>query len=612
MRRTTVPSASTASRPPIRARTVPWRSARMPPASQAARPPSVALSRAPKSTPASSPAARACAWSAASVTPAPALTWSERAVDLAEVREPREREHDLRPPARRPRHAGAHHAGVAALRHHGRAVLASHAASTAATSSVVPGRTTAAARPDQRRIQSVSYGARTSSSTSTCAAPTTGVRACNRASAVTCGMLLGMSHETVFTLEATPIKFGPGAAADAGWELEAARGAAGAARHRPGRRRHRPSPTACAQAIEAEGIEVVVYDRARVEPTIDSLQHAADAALEAGVDGFVSVGGGSAIDTAKVADLIVTHPAPVMDYVNPPIGEGRKPPGPLKPHLAIPTTSGTGSEATTVAVLDIPDLKVKTGISHRYMRPQQAIVDPELARTLPPEVTASAGLDVVCHAAESYISKPFDSRPRPGEPRRPPALPGLQPGRRRVVGEGAGVRRRLPAPRRRGPRRRRGARPDDARRLDGGGRLRLGGRAHPARLRVSDRGAQARLPAAGLSRRPPVRPARALGDRHRARPPSASPTTPTRSATTASPSCCTASRSPTPGRTRCPEVLRTLMRDVGAPSGIAELGYTEDDVPALAEGAMKQERLLVIAPKDAGLQDLTLILRASL
>ena len=54
------------------------------------------------------------------------------------------------------------------------------------------------------------------------------------------------------------------------------------------------------------------------------------------------------------------------------------------------------------------------------------------------------------------------------------------------------------------------------------------------------------------------------------------------------------------------------MRDVGAPSGIAELGYDEDDVPALAEGAMKQERLLVIAPKDAGLQDLTLILEASL
>ena len=134
----------------------------------------------------------------------------------------------------------------------------------------------------------------------------------------------------------------------------------------------------------------MVYDRARVEPTLDSLQDAADFALDADVDGFVSVGGGSSIDTAKVANLIITHPAPVMDYVNPPVGEGRKPPSPLKPHLAIPTTSGSGAEATTVAVLDLPELKVKSGISHRYLRRTQAIVDPELTRTLPAEVTSSA------------------------------------------------------------------------------------------------------------------------------------------------------------------------------------------------------------------------------
>src|SRR5205085_85290 len=103
----------------------------------------------------------------------------------------------------------------------------------------------------------------------------------------------------------------------------------------------------------------------------------------------------------------------VMEYVNPPIGEGRKPPAPLRPHLAIPTTSGTGSEATTVAVLDIPDKQVKTGISHRYLRPDQAIVDPDLARTMPAEVCASAGLDVVCHAAESSSSPPYLTRARP-------------------------------------------------------------------------------------------------------------------------------------------------------------------------------------------------------
>jgi alcohol dehydrogenase class IV len=95
--------------------------------------------------------------------------------------------------------------------------------------------------------------------------------------------------------------------------------------------------------IEDEGIEVVVYDRVRVEPTIDSLQDAADFALEHDVDGFVSVGGGSSIDTAKTANLVSTHPAPVMDYVNPPVGEGRKPLAPLKPHLAIPTTSTSPS-----------------------------------------------------------------------------------------------------------------------------------------------------------------------------------------------------------------------------------------------------------------------------
>ena len=137
-----------------------------------------------------------------------------------------------------------------------------------------------------------------------------------------------MSHETVFTLEATPIKFGPGAAGDAGWEMKRLGVERALLVTDPGVAAT-GHPDRVRQAIEQEGIEVVVYDRARVEPTIDSLQHAADFALEAEVDGFVSVGGGSAMDTAKVANLVTTHPAPVMDYVNPPIGEGRNPPTPI-------------------------------------------------------------------------------------------------------------------------------------------------------------------------------------------------------------------------------------------------------------------------------------------
>src|ERR671927_137473 len=233
-------------------------------------------------------------------------------------------------------------------------------------------------------------------------------------------------HETVFTLEATPIKFGPGASEDAGWERKRLGGERALLVTDPGVAAL-GHPDRIRELIAREGIEVVVYDRSRVEPTLESFQDAADFALEHDVDGFVSVGGGSSIDTAKVSNLITTHPAPVMDYVNPPVGEGRKPPSPLRPHLAIPTTSGTGSEATTVAVLDIPDQKVKSGISHRYLRPSQGIVDPELTRTLPPEVTSSTGLDVICHAAESYISRPYDQRPRPETPDERPPYQGANP-----------------------------------------------------------------------------------------------------------------------------------------------------------------------------------------
>jgi len=237
---------------------------------------------------------------------------------------------------------------------------------------------------------------------------------------------MAAEHETIFTLEATPVKFGPGSSEDAGWELKRLGVKRALLVTDPGVAAL-GHPERIKGLIEAEGIEVVVYDRSRVEPTIDSLQDACDFALEHEVDGFVSVGGGSSMDTAKVANLILSHPAPVMAYVNAPVGEGRKPPSPLKPHLAIPTTSGTGAEATTVAVLDIPDLKLKTGISHRYMRPSQAIVDPELTRSLPAEVTSSAGLDVVCHAAESFLSKPCDRRPKPDSPDDRPPYQGSNP-----------------------------------------------------------------------------------------------------------------------------------------------------------------------------------------
>jgi hydroxyacid-oxoacid transhydrogenase len=139
------------------------------------------------------------------------------------------------------------------------------------------------------------------------------------------------------------------------------------------------------------------------------------------------VGGGSSIDTAKAANLYATYPAEFLTYVNAPIGEARPVPGPLKPLIAIPTTAGTGSETTGVAIFDLVEMHAKTGIAHRALRPVMGIVDPDNTRTLPPMVAACTGLDVLSHALESFTALPFDRRPAPEHPVQRPAYQGANP-----------------------------------------------------------------------------------------------------------------------------------------------------------------------------------------
>ena len=189
-----------------------------------------------------------------------------------------------------------------------------------------------------------------------------------------------------------------------------------------------PPVTAVLDSLQASKIAVVLYDYVRVEPTDTSLRDISEVALRESCDAFVAVGGGSAIDTAKAANLYSTHPPRhFLDYVNPPIGKGLPVPGPLKPLFAIPTTAGTGSETTGVAVFDLEQMHVKTGISSRYLKPTLGFLDPEHTRTLPPAVTASAGLDVLCHAVESYTVIPFIERPRPARPSLRPTYQGANP-----------------------------------------------------------------------------------------------------------------------------------------------------------------------------------------
>ncbi|HEV7999265.1 MAG TPA: hydroxyacid-oxoacid transhydrogenase, partial [Planctomycetaceae bacterium] len=180
-------------------------------------------------------------------------------------------------------------------------------------------------------------------------------------------------------------------------------------------------------SLKAARIDFDVFDRVVVEPTDASFQEAAAAARSGRFDSFVAVGGGSTIDTAKAANLYSTHAAEFFDFVNAPIGRGLPIPSPLKPLIAIPTTAGTGSETTGVAIFDYVEKRAKTGIAHRYLKPTLGIVDSDNTRTQPAAVAASAGLDVLSHALESYTAIPYTSRPKPARPLERPAYQGCNP-----------------------------------------------------------------------------------------------------------------------------------------------------------------------------------------
>jgi alcohol dehydrogenase class IV len=225
------------------------------------------------------------------------------------------------------------------------------------------------------------------------------------------------TEESVFTWGAPPLKFGAGAADEIGFDLSQY----GAKRilliTDPGMQQT-GLPDRIADNIRRYDMTVEIFDGVHVEPTDDSMNKAIGYATEQGPwDGFVAVGGGSAIDTAKAVNLLTTHPGELMDYINKPVGNAQVPPGSLKPLIAVPTTTGTGSESTAMCVLDVLSLRVKTGISHWRLRPTLAVVDPLLTLTLPPEVTAASGMDIVCHALESYTARWYASfdRKKPEE-----------------------------------------------------------------------------------------------------------------------------------------------------------------------------------------------------
>ncbi|MDQ3695767.1 MAG: iron-containing alcohol dehydrogenase [Chloroflexota bacterium] len=235
-----------------------------------------------------------------------------------------------------------------------------------------------------------------------------------------------MSNETTFTMDTSAIKFGPGATREVGADLRRFGARRVLVVTDPGLAESEPVAVVL-DSMRGEGIDATLFSEVRIEPTDASFKQAIAVAMEGRFDGYVAVGGGSVIDTAKAANLYATHPADLLAYVNAPIGRAAPVPGPLKPLIAIPTTAGTGSETTGVAIFDLVEMHAKTGIAHRALRPVLGIIDPDNTRTMPPMVAACSGLDVLSHAAESYTALPYHQRPRPEQAGARPSYQGANP-----------------------------------------------------------------------------------------------------------------------------------------------------------------------------------------
>ncbi len=417
--------------------------------------------------------------------------------------------------------------------------------------------------------------------------------------------------ESVFTYGSPNLKFGPGAADEIGFDLAQLGAQRALVITDPGIAAT-GLPQQVAEAMGAYGVKAEIFDGVHVEPTDVSMRSAVDWAREHGpFDAYVAVGGGSTIDTAKAVNLLTTNPGELLDYVNPPVGQGKAPAQPLRPLVAVPTTTGTGAESTTVCVMDVLALKVKTGISHARLRPTLAVVDPLLTRTQPPLVTASSGMDILCHALESYTAKPYTAFSRKTADQRVPycganpvadmwaekSLSLLAGSFRAAVRDGDDMRTRMDM--------------SMAATFAGMGFGNAGvhiphANAYPIAGRV--KGYQPE----GYPQDEPMVP---HGMSVSLTAPevfrftfSAAPERHLRAAALLEPG---AERTADPAE-QLPSVLLRLMRDIGIPNGIAGVGYDEGDVPDLVEGTMKQQRLLAVAPKPVRDDDVAAIFTGSL
>jgi hydroxyacid-oxoacid transhydrogenase len=414
-----------------------------------------------------------------------------------------------------------------------------------------------------------------------------------------------ISREYAFEMASSSLRFGFGVTREVGAELEDL-----GKRHvlvlTDPHLRPQPPVATVLESLEEHRIRFSLFDRVRVEPTDQSFCEAIAAAQADDFDAFVAVGGGSTMDTAKAANLYSCYPADFLDYVNPPIGKGVPVPGPLKPLIAIPTTAGTGSETTGVAIFDFTRMHAKTGIAHRRLKPTLGLVDPDNTRTLSPAVAAATGLDVLSHAIESYTALPFNQRVRPERPILRPAYQGSNPisdlwslEALRLVGKY--LRRAVADP------------------TDDEARASMLLAASYAGIGFGNAGVHLphgmSYPVSGL-----VRGYRAPGYAidHPLVPHGVSvilnapavfrftsPACPERHLKAAEILGAKSQKAGAQdaGRILADQIIQ-MMHDLHVPNGLRALGYTSADIPALVEGTLPQHRVTKLAPRPAGPQEL--------
>ncbi|XP_074174519.1 hydroxyacid-oxoacid transhydrogenase, mitochondrial isoform X3 [Rhinolophus sinicus] len=238
----------------------------------------------------------------------------------------------------------------------------------------------------------------------------------------------GKTTDYAFEMAVSNIRYGAGVTKEVGMDLQNM-GAKNVCLMTDKNLSQLPPVQVVMDSLMKNGINFKVYDNVRVEPTDKSFMEAIEFARKGAFDAYVAVGGGSTMDTCKAANLYASSPhSDILDYVSAPIGKGKPVSVPLKPLIAVPTTSGTGSETTGVAIFDYEHLKVKIGIASRAIKPTLGLVDPLHTLHMPARVVANSGFDVLCHALESYTALPYHMRsPCPSNPISRPAYQGSNP-----------------------------------------------------------------------------------------------------------------------------------------------------------------------------------------